>query len=311
MLGFETSDDAAVYKLNNEQAAILTLDFLTPIVDDPYQFGRIAAANALSDVFAMGATPLCALNIVALSPSLGNNVASAILQGGLDAVNEAGAVLVGGHSIDDAEPKYGLAVLGIAHPSRIIRNAGAQPGDALYLTKPLGTGILGQAFRKGHIDQAAFEPAIESMMQLNAAGSRAMQAAHAHAGTDVTGFALAGHLHEMLQASKVGARLNWNAIPLLPRVWDLCCKGILPGRCATVIDFSRSFIDAGTLDTQTLQRRLGVLCDPQTSGGLLVAVDERNTARFEAAFRAETGVSPARIGTCIEDETCSIHFADA
>ena len=163
MLGFETSDDAAVYKLNNEQAAILTLDFLTPIVDDPYQFGRIAAANALSDVFAMGATPLCALNIVALSPSLGNNVASAILQGGLDAVNEAGAVLVGGHSIDDAEPKYGLAVLGIAHPSRIIRNAGAQPSDALYLTKPLGTGILGQAFRKGHIDQAAFEPAIQSM----------------------------------------------------------------------------------------------------------------------------------------------------
>lgn len=311
MLGFETSDDATVYKLNNEQAAILTLDFLTPIVDDPYQFGRIAAANALSDVFAMGATPLCALNIVALSPSLGNNVASAILQGGLDAVNEAGAVLVGGHSIDDAEPKYGLAVLGIAHPSRIIRNAGAQPSDALYLTKPLGTGILGQAFRKGHIDQAAFEPAIQSMMQLNAAGSRAMQAAHAHAGTDVTGFALAGHLHEMLQASKVGARLNWNAIPLLPRVWDLCCKGILPGRCSTVIDFSRNFIDSGTLDTQTLQRRLGVLCDPQTSGGLLVAVDEHNAARFEAAFCAETGVVPARIGTCIEDETCSIHFADA
>ena len=166
MLGFETSDDAAVYKLNDEQAAILTLDFLTPIVDDPYQFGRIAAANALSDVFAMGATPLCALNIVALSPSLGNGVASSILQGGLDAVNEAGAVLVGGHSIDDTEPKYGLAVLGLAHPSRIIRNAGAQPGDALYLTKPLGTGILGQAFRKGHIDQAAFEPAIQSMMRL-------------------------------------------------------------------------------------------------------------------------------------------------
>lgn len=259
----------------------------------------------------MGATPLCALNIVALSPSLGNGVASAILQGGLDAVNEAGAVLVGGHSIDDAEPKYGLAVLGLAHPSRIIRNAGAQPGDALYLTKSLGTGILGQAFRKGHIDQAAFEPAIQSMMQLNAAGSRAMQAAHAHAGTDVTGFALAGHLHEMLRASKVGARLNWDAIPLLPRVWDLCCKGILPGRCSTVIDFSRSFIDAGTLDSQTLQQRLGVLCDPQTSGGLLVAVDERNAACFEAAFCAETGISPARIGTCIEDETCSIHFADA
>ncbi len=224
MLGFETSDDAAVYKLNDTQAAILTVDFLTPIADDPYEFGRIAAANALSDVFAMGAKPLCALNILALSVKLGTEVAGEIMRGGSDAVREAGAFLVGGHSIDDNEPKYGLAVFGIVHPEQVVRNAGARPGDKLYLTKPLGTGILSQAHKNGAISEELFQVAIDSMMELNAAGGRAMAAAGAHAATDVTGFALAGHLHEMLAASGVGVSLDWKHMPLFEGAWKLCCE---------------------------------------------------------------------------------------
>ena len=214
LLGFDTSDDAAVYRLNDDTAAVLTLDFFTPVVDDPYEFGAIAAANALSDVFAMGAKPLTALNILAFPCSLGTDVVADVLRGGADKVREAGAFVVGGHSIEDDEPKYGLSVFGTVHPDRIVRNGGAQPGDALFYTKVLGSGIMNSAFRAGFEDDEGMRPVIESMMELNRAGAEAMAAVHAHAATDVTGFGLAGHLHEMLEASDASAELVWDDLPL-------------------------------------------------------------------------------------------------
>lgn len=311
MLGFETSDDAAVYKLNDTQAAILTVDFLTPIADDPYEFGRIAAANALSDVFAMGAKPLCALNILALSVKLGTEVAGQIMRGGSDAVSEAGAFLVGGHSIDDNEPKYGLAVFGVVEPDKVVRNAGALPGDRLYLTKPLGTGILSQAFRTGKISGEQFQAAIDSMMELNAAGGRAMTAASAHAATDVTGFALAGHLHEMLAASGVGVCLDWQRIPLFDGAWQLCCDQVRPGRTKSVSAFCRPFVDQGGLSDEEFDNRMAVICDPQTSGGLLVAIAPENARTFEETFAREAGRTCTCIGTFIEDPACRVRFSDA
>lgn len=311
MLGFETSDDAAVYKLNDTQAAILTVDFLTPIADDPYEFGRIAAANALSDVFAMGAKPLCALNILALSVKLGTEVAGEIMRGGSDAVREAGAFLVGGHSIDDNEPKYGLAVFGIVHPEQVVRNAGARPGDKLYLTKPLGTGILSQAHKNGAISEELFQVAIDSMMELNAAGGRAMAAAGAHAATDVTGFALAGHLHEMLAASGVGVSLDWKHMPLFEGAWKLCCEHVRPGRTKSVAAFCRPFVEQGGLSDEEFDNRMAVICDPQTSGGLLVAIAPENARDFEDTFKREAGRMCACIGTIVEDPGCRIRFSDA
>ena len=280
MLGFETSDDAAVYKLNDTQAAILTVDFLTPIADDPYEFGRIAAANALSDVFAMGAKPLCALNILALSVKLGTEVAGEIMRGGSD-------------------------------PEQVVRNAGARPGDKLYLTKPLGTGILSQAHKNGAISEELFQVAIDSMMELNAAGGQAMAAAGAHAATDVTGFALAGHLHEMLAASGVGVSLDWKHMPLFEGAWKLCCEHVRPGRTKSVAAFYRPFVEQGGLSDEEFDNRMAVICDPQTSGGLLVAIAPENARCFEDAFKREAGRMCACIGTIVEDPGCRIRFSDA
>jgi selenide,water dikinase len=299
-----------VYRLTDDLAAVLTIDVLTPIVDDPYDFGRIAAANALSDVFAMGATAACAMNFLALDSSLGTDVAREILRGGSEAVNEAGAVLVGGHTIDDNEPKYGLAVFGTVHPDHIVRNAGAKPGDVLYLTKPLGTGLLSAAAKIGEIDQAAFQCAIDSMKELNLAGEKALLAAEAHAATDVTGFGLAGHLHEMIQDSGLGVELDWGSIPMFDGAWELSCDYCRPNRTFSIMDFAAPFVAKGNLDDEEFDNRMGVICDPQTSGGLLVAVAPENAETFEQTFGREAGRAPARIGTFVEDSTCTIRFAD-
>ena len=311
LLGFETSDDAAVLRVSDEVAAVLTVDFLTPLVDDPRDFGRIAAANALSDVFAMGADPVCALNILALDCALGNEVAREVLAGGAEAVREAGALVVGGHSVDDPEPKYGLCVFGAVHPDRLVRNAGAQPGDALYLTKPLGTGLLSAAYKIGEIGLEAFQPAIDSMAELNRAGAAALRAAGAHAATDVTGFGLAGHLHEMLAASGAGAVIDWGALPLFDGAWDLSCAYCRPNRTFSIMDFAVPFVRQGALPDDEFDNRMAVLCDPQTSGGLLVAVPPENAAVFEAAFEREAGRSAALIGRIVEDAECAIAFSDA
>lgn len=296
-MGFDTSDDAAVYRLRDDLAAVLTVDFFTPVVDDPYEFGAIAAANALSDVFAMGAKPLLALNILAFPRSLGPEVASSVLRGGSDKVAEAGAVVAGGHTIDDDEPKYGLSVFGTVHPDHIVGNAGAMPHDALYYTKKIGTGIMNSAYRAGFETRQTMDEVIGSMEELNAAASAAMLDAHVHAATDVTGFGIGGHLHEMLEASGVGASLTWDALPLFDRAYPYSCDGCRPGRTFDIIEWARPFIPQRSLDDMEYDNRMGVLCDPQTSGGLLVAIPPDEAARFEAAFEERAGRKPWRIGT--------------
>ena len=309
LLGFETSDDAAVWLLDDQRAAVFTADFFTPIVDDPFEFGRIAAANALSDVFAMGAKPHVALNLLALDSALGTDVASEILRGGAEAVREAGAVVAGGHTIDDSEPKYGLAVFGTTHPDRILRNKGAQPGDALYLTKPLGTGIMVSAHACDLDDYEAYRSAVHSMAELNAAGADALLEAGAHAATDVTGFGLAGHLHEMLLASDCSASLDFSSIPLFDGVWQLAQAYCRPNRAFAIMDEALHYVDQGTLDDEEFDNRLAVICDPQTSGGLLAAVDPEDAATFERAFEGRCGRLPSRIGTVHADASGRISFS--
>lgn len=310
LLGFETSDDAAVWKLSDDTAAVLTVDFFTPVVDDPYEFGRIAAANALSDIFAMGAQALVALNLLALDSSLGRQVAADILRGGAEAAAEAGAFVAGGHTIDDEEPKYGLSVFGTVDPACIVRNEGAQPGDALFLTKPLGTGIMSAALKIGSITEEEARPAIESMMELNKAGSESMLAAGVHAATDVTGFGLAGHLHEMLAASNVSAIIDFSALPLFDGVWDLSCAYCRPNRCFSIMDEAEAYVEQGGLDDDEFDNRMGVICDPQTSGGLLVALAEKDAPTFEHEFELRTGRKPPRIGVVREGRAGSIRFAE-
>ena len=283
LLGFETSDDAAVWKMADDMAAVLTVDFFTPIVDDP-------------DVFAMGARPHMALNLLALDCKLGPAVAADILRGGADAVREAGAVVAGGHTIDDAEPKYGLAVFGTVDPGRIVRNSGARPGDALYLTKPLGTGIMVAARACGLVDDAGLRPAVESMMELNAAGADAVVAARAHAATDVTGFGLAGHLHEMLAASGCAAELAFDRIPLFDGAWEHACAYCRPARTFTLMELAAGYVEQGALGDEEFDDRLAVLCDPQTSGGILAAVAPGAADAFERTFEKRSGRRPARIG---------------
>lgn len=309
LLGFETSDDAAVYALTPELAAVLTVDFFTPMVDDPYEFGRIAGANALSDVFAMGAKPLIALNLLALDSALGTEVAKAILQGGADAVAEAGAHIAGGHTIDDTEPKYGLSVFGTVHPDHIIRNEGAQPGDILYLTKPLGMGIMTSAFKVGKEDEQSIRPVIESMTELNMKGAQAMIEAKAHAATDVTGFGLAGHLNEMLEPSGCSAVLEWDALPLFEGVWEYSEQYCRPNRTFSIMDYAVDFVEQGAVDDTTFDTRMGIICDPQTSGGLLVAIDPEKQTIFEEAYKRLCGKSPAKIGKVTAGKAGTISFA--
>lgn len=300
MLGFDTSDDAAVYRLRDDLAAVLTLDFFTPVVDDPYEFGAIAAANALSDIFAMGAMPLTALNILAFPCSLGTDVVAEVMRGGSDKVAEAGAFVVGGHSIDDDEPKYGLSVFGVVHPDKIIRNSGALDGDVLFYTKPIGTGILNSAFRAGFETDASMRPAIESMMELNSKGAHAMESITPHAATDVTGFGLAGHLHEMLDASGVAAILHWDSLPLFDGIMQYSHDSCRPAKSFSVQEWAEPFVRKGIMDDETYNDRMGVLCDPQTSGGLLVAVAPEQATTFIDAFKTEAGRAPARIGQVVD-----------
>ena len=310
LLGFETSDDAAVWQLTDDLAVVLTVDFFTPVVDDPYEFGRIAAANALSDIFAMGATPHVALNLLALDSSLGSSVAERILQGGADAVSEAGAIIAGGHTIDDDEPKYGLSVFGTIDPRLIVSNAGAQPGDCLYLTKPLGTGIISAALKIEAISNEGARPAIESMMELNKAASEAMLASNAHACTDVTGFGLAGHLHEMLAASKTSAVIDFSALPLFDEVWELSCAYCRPNRSFSIMDEAESYVAKGRLDDAEYDNRMGIMCDPQTSGGLLVALSEADAPAFVDEFERRTQRKPVCIGTVAEGDPGTINFSE-
>lgn len=309
LLGFDTSDDAAVYRIDDDTAAVLTLDFFTPVVDDPYQFGAVAAANALSDVFAMGAKPVTALNILAFPACLGTDVVGDVVRGGSDKVREAGAFVVGGHSIEDNEPKYGLSVFGTVKPEKIVRNSGALPGDLLFYTKTIGSGIMNAAFRAGLIDDAGFEPCIETMMELNRPAAEAMVESGVHACTDVTGFGLAGHLHEMLDASGCSARIEWDALPLFDGVYGFSCDYCRPGKTFDLVKWASEFTDRGTLDDAEFDNRMGVLCDPQTSGGLLVAIPPDQGARFVEEFQKRAGRAPALIGAFEDGEPGRIRLA--
>jgi selenide,water dikinase len=271
LVGSATSDDAAVFRVSNDLALVQTIDFFTPIVDDPYDFGRIAAANALSDVYAMGGRPLTAMNVVAFPlERLGGEVLREVLRGGLDVVALAGAALVGGHSIDDAEPKYGLAVTGIVDPRAMVTNAGGRPGDALVLTKPLGVGAIVTARKRGEADDALLAAAVEVMAALNDAAAEAAVAAGAHAMTDVTGFGLLGHLHNMARESGLAAEVDATAVPAITGVEALLDgeEGVSGGSRRNA-EYADGFTSFGS-GVPAWRRRL--LADATTSGGLLVAV---------------------------------------
>jgi selenide, water dikinase len=273
LVGSETADDAAVYRLSDELAIVTTADFFTPIVDDPYDFGRVAAANALSDVYAMGATPITALNLVAWSlESLGGQVLREVLRGGSDMAGDAGVAVLGGHSIDDAEPKYGMAVTGTVHPERVVRNSTARPGDELYLTKPVGGGVASTALKRGLSPDGVASAALEVMTALNRDAAEAAVAAGASAMTDVTGFGLLGHLRELATASGVAAEVDATAVPAIPGVLELLRseEPAIAGGTRRNRDWVEPLVTWGG---GVPEERRWLLCDAMTSGGLLVAAE--------------------------------------
>ncbi len=291
LVGTETSDDAAVYLLREDLAIVQTLDFFTPIVDDPYQFGAVAAANALSDIYAMGAEPLFALNIVGFpEDTLPMEVLEQILKGAQDKAAEAGIPVLGGHTVEDPEPKFGMVVSGSIHPQKIIKNTGAQPGDQLVLTKPLGTGILSTALKRGMVVDDLKALVTAQMAQLNKTAAEIMRKYKVNACTDVTGFGLIGHLKEMTTGSECDAEIDSAKVPFLPEVKNLATAGVIPGGSHNNLDFVADFVDFGTLSrTDKL-----LLCDAQTSGGLLIAVSADEAQKLVNDLK-EAGISEATI----------------
>lgn len=278
IVGIEGFEDAGVYRISEELAIVQTVDFFTPVVDDPYDFGRIAAANALSDIYAMGAVPKTAMNIVCFSPKAFDiKILKEILKGGADKVREAGASLMGGHSVDDEEIKYGLSVTGFVHPEKIVRNEGARPGDVLIITKPLGTGILNTGIKADMVEAGAVRSLIEVMATLNDRGAEAMRAVNTHAATDVTGFGLAGHLCEMIKES-IGVKLFAEEVPYFKEAVELASSGFVPGGLYRNRDFYKRCV-AGTASTFFTD----ILFDPQTSGGLLIAIGKEDLPAFRKA----------------------------
>jgi len=295
LVGIPGGDDAAVYRLADDLALVQTVDFFTPIVDEARDWGRIAAANALSDVYAMGARPLTALQLVGWPRDrLPLDLLGDVLEGGAEVLAEAGCLLAGGHSIDDREPKYGFAVTGIAHPDELIRNAAARPGDVLVLTKPIGTGIIATAIKQGIASVEVREAAVGSMVALNAPAAVAAVRVGVVAGTDVTGFGLLGHLGEVVRASGVSAHLDADAVPLLPGVRALAERGAIPGGTRRNLAAVERFTDFVGIDETT---RL-LLADAQTSGGLLLAVPEPKERAFLHAL-TEEGAAGTRIGRIV------------
>jgi len=277
--------------------ALLTVDFFTPIVDDPYDFGLIAAANSLSDIYAMGGRPLTAMNLLAFPCSLGPDIVGEVVRGGADKVAEAGAVTIGGHTIDDKEPKYGLSVMGVVHPDKVVRNSGARVGDALFLTKPIGTGIMSTAIKNGLEDEESAREFIDSMATLNRAACEAMVQVGVHAATDVTGFGLLGHAHEMVEASGIAARIVADEVPLFDRAARYAQQGVVPGRTSDIIAWADAFLTWSW--KVNAEEWLNILCDPQTSGGLLIAVAPERADALASELEAR-GVPAVQVGACVE-----------
>ena len=293
-----TSDDAGVYRLGPDLAAVATVDYITPVVDDPFVFGQVAVANAVSDIYAMGARPLFGLNVVNFPRErLPLETLAEILRGGAEKAGEAEMVVLGGHSIDDPEPKYGMAVFGIVHPSRLVTNAGARPGDRLVLTKQLGTGVITTAIKQGIAPPEVAAEAIRSMVTLNRSAAEAMVEVGVRAATDITGFGLLGHLREVVQASGVGARIDCASVPVLPGVWDLIDQKAIPGGTRRNLEAVSPIVQWGVDITEARQL---LLCDAQTSGGLLIAVPAERTPALLDALAARA-VSAAVIGVCTDE----------
>ena len=323
LVGAESADDAAVFRLTDDLACVLTVDFFTPIVDDPYDFGRIAAANALSDVYAMGGEPRVCLNLMAFPRALGLDVAAAVLRGSADVVARSGALVAGGHTVEDEEPKFGLCVMGVVDPARLLKNGGARPGDALFLTKPLGTGLVTTALKRGVYTEADAAPAVELMATLNAAAAAPVRSlagrGAVHACTDVTGFGLLGHAHEMCASSGCGLEIDFGRLPLIDGALDLAARGVCPGKTRDVRAWAEGFarvvpaaspaggetpsLDGGDAWEERVHAAWNVLADPQTSGGLLVAVDPGAADAFEAELRAAGAPAAARIGTFVAGDS--------
>lgn len=296
LVGIGTADDAGVYRLTDDLALVQTVDYFTPIVDDAADWGRIAAANALSDVYAMGGTPLTALSVVGWPrEALSMDLLGDVLEGAAEKLAEAQCTLVGGHSIDDKEPKYGLAVTGVVDPNRIVSNGNGKPGDTLVLTKPLGTGIITTAIKRELASQPVIEAAVATMAELNHSAAVALRRIGVMAATDVTGYGLLGHLGELMRASSVSAVIDFDSVPLLPGVAELIAGGVFPGGSQRNLTSVTRYTDFG--DASDEQKM--ILADAQTSGGLLIAVDAPLTAALIQALEDE-GVTGHRIGELTE-----------
>lgn len=302
IVGLETSDDAAVYKLNDEQAMIQTLDFFTPIVDDPYLFGQIAAANSLSDVYAMGGQPTIALNIVTFPDCLDPSILKAILKGGADKVKEAGALLVGGHTVSDTEPKYGLSVTGIVHPDKVLTNANAKPGDVLILTKPIGTGILNTAIKAEMLSDKMTSKVADIMRTLNKVASDPFDQVTVNSCTDVTGFGLAGHAFEMADGSDVTIIIHYDDVPVLDEAESFAKMGLVPGGTYNNIAYMKDSIEIKREE----QHVEDIMYDPQTSGGLLISLSKSDAEVLMKYYEAHLENEFAIIGEVVERQSSSI-----
>jgi selenide,water dikinase len=302
LIGLDGPDDAAVYQLNSEQAIVSTIDFFPPVVDDPYTFGSIAAANALSDVYAMGGEVLFALNLAAFPDDLDRAILSEILRGGAEKVREAGAIITGGHTVSDKEPKYGLAVTGLVHPAHILTKGGAQPGDVLVLTKPLGVGLITTALKQGRADPLPVAAAVKSMSTLNRHAAHLAQRFQAHACTDITGYGILGHGLEMTNASGVMFRLRFADLPLLPGALDYAEQEIFPGGLNRNREHVLPFVHFA--DRVTAAQR-AILFDPETSGGLLIVLDPTQARPFLAQAEAD-GLDARRIGEVVDGSGISV-----
>jgi selenide,water dikinase len=304
LVGFNSVDDAGVYKLREDLALVQTVDFFPPVVDDPYDFGAIAAANALSDIYAMGGKPLSALNIVGFPPkTMPLPVLGQILRGGADKAQEADVAIIGGHTIKTREPIYGLAVTGTIHPEKIISNATAKVGDSLVLTKALGIGLITTAIKKEQIEEKWVEEAVKTMTFLNRLASEAMLDVGIDACTDITGYGLLGHLWELAEASKVGARILLSKVPVINVAWELAREKIIPGGTLANLKFVRDKVD---WDKEITEEAKLILSDAQTSGGLLIAVAKEKEQKLMDGLVSRGVPNPVVIGEIIEDQRCRI-----
>lgn len=302
--GFDSGEDCSIYRISPDTAIVQTVDYFTPVVDDPFQYGAIAVANALSDIYAMGARPLFALNVVGFhAKGLPLGILKEIMRGGLEKAREAGIEIIGGHTVDDREPKYGIAVTALADPEKLVYNSAARAGDVLFLTKPLGLGILTTGIKRGTTSQAAISRAVEVMSRLNCDASEAMVSIGVNACTDITGYGLLGHMVEMTRASGVGARVHARAVPVIQAARDMIDADLdaVPGGTKRNLEYVKRFVnfDPGITEAERL-----ILADAQTSGGLLISCPAERADLLEKALREAGTITAARIGVMeAEDDT--------